>query len=198
VVVVTALSPAGREAVLGLLGHGQVFGQSSLAAGRQRATARALGRSVVRVVDVASVVLVDAAGVGPVGSGCHGAAGSGTAVQLAGALAARCDVLEEWLADLVLLDVPARLAKRLCELMELAGRRVPQGVLLDVPLTQGQLASLAAAARESVNRAIAALTREGVLGRVDRRYVVRDVGALRRLAGRSEEAAASAGGWPRW
>jgi len=187
-VVVTALSPAGREAVLGLLGPGQALGQSSLAAGRQRGTSRALGRSVVRVLDPAWV---------PVDASSGGAWG-GISAQLAAALAARCDALEEWLSDLVLLDVPDRLAKRLCELMELVGRRVPEGILLDGPLTQGQLASLAAATRESVNRALATLARAGVVRRVEYRYLVTDEGALRRMAGREEPAVHAAGGWLRW
>jgi len=161
--VVTALCPSGREAVLGLLGPGQPFGQATLVAGRQRGTARALGRCVIE-------------GLEP--------------MEAAQALAARCDALEEWLADLVLLDVPARVAKRLCELAGLVGRHGPDGVLIEVPLTQAQLASLAAATRESANRALARMARDGVVRRVGRGYLVTDHRALHRIAGRGQDSGA--------
>jgi CRP/FNR family cyclic AMP-dependent transcriptional regulator len=169
--VVTALCPNGREAVLGLLGPGQPFGQATLVDGRQRGTARALGRCVIEALEP---------------------------MEAAQALAARCDALEEWLADLVLLDVPARLAKRLCELAGLVGRHEPDGVLIEVPLTQAQLASLVAATRESVNRALARLVRERVVRRVGRGYLVTDQGALHRIAGRGEDSDAATGGLRRW
>lgn len=193
-VVLTSLNLAGREAALGLLGPGRAFGQSTLVAGRQRGTARALGPSVVRVVDPGWAL--DHA-VAPMGAPAAGV-GARVFTGLDAALAVRCDALEEWVADLVLLDLPARLAKRLCQLLELVGRRVPEGILLDVPLTQGQLASLAAASREATNRTLGALTRAGVVGRLEHRYLVSDEDALRRMASREERALHGTSGRRRW
>jgi CRP/FNR family cyclic AMP-dependent transcriptional regulator len=175
-VAVTALCPAGREAVLGLLGPGQAFGHGSLVARPHRGTARAFGHCLVEVVDLpGSAARPDvAAAFGP---------------GLARAPAARCEALEEWLADLVLLDVPARLAKRLCDLIDGFGQRQAGGILIDLPVTQGQLASLVGATRESVNRALGSLVADGVVRRLDRRYLVTDQRALRRLAGRHGDAA---------
>ncbi len=180
-VVMTALCPAGREAVLGLLGPGQAFGQATVVAGRHQGTARALGRCVIETIDSVEAIQ-----------------GSVETIEAARGFAARCDALEEWLADLVLLDVPARLAKRLCDLADLVGRQEPEGVLIAVPLTQAQLASLVAATRESVNRALVRLTRDGVVRRLGCGYLVTDQRALRHIAGRGEELATATASPRRW
>ena len=59
----------------------------------------------------------------------------------------------------------------------------PGGILLDVPLTQEELANMVGVTRESVNRHLAMLRRKGVIGGEGRRFVVRDAEALRRFIG---------------
>ncbi|MDP9342688.1 MAG: Crp/Fnr family transcriptional regulator [Actinomycetota bacterium] len=173
-VVVTAVCASGREVVLGLIAPGQAFGQASLADGRHRGTARAFGHSLIETVDV-----------GRLASRPGGTPPRDPA--WARALASRCDALEEWLADLVLLDVPARLARRLCALMGAFGRHRAEGILIDLPVTQAQLAALAGATRESVNRALAGLAADGAIQRVGRRYLVTDEAALRCVAAETED-----------
>jgi len=70
--------------------------------------------------------------------------------------------------------VADRLRRRLTDLAQRLGHRVPGGVQLPCALTQEELASMVGASRESVNRALMAMIRDGdveVRGRG--RYVVR-------------------------
>jgi CRP-like cAMP-binding protein len=173
-VMLTAVSPAGREAVLGLLGPPLAFGQASLSARAHGATARAVGGCFIMELRVGSE---RAQGPGQ-GAGVH------SPVQL---LAARIEALEEWLADLVLYDVPVRVARRLSDLVEGFGVLRPEGVLIDLPVTQGRLAAMVGASRESVNRALAQLAARGVLRRVGRRHLVMNYRALLLAAGRHED-----------
>lgn len=81
-----------------------------------------------------------------------------------------------------LLDVPARLARKLLETAQLHGAVAADGVRLNVTLTQSELASLIGATRESINKALAHLKREGVI-RIDQNQItILDPDALRELS----------------
>jgi CRP/FNR family transcriptional regulator len=70
--------------------------------------------------------------------------------------------------------VPDRVAGRLNDLVDRFGRAVPGGRCLRFPLTQEDLASLTGSNRETVNRALARLRRQGaVSGGGPRPFVVR-------------------------
>jgi len=166
-VLITALSWAGREVVLAILGPGQAFGQSGLIGHGHRGTARA-----VRATWILEV---------PAGA-ATGPPRTGGSDWLVLALAARVDQLETWLGDIGLRDVPGRVARRLCELMDGHGVRDHRGVTIDLPITQGQLAAAAGATRESVNRCLRTLVAMGIVQHHGRRYVVTDEGALRAAA----------------
>ena len=81
--------------------------------------------------------------------------------------------------DLAFLDVGGRLAKKLLELAASHGVPRPDGVLLDLPLTQEALANMVGVTRESANRHLSALRRRGVVSRDGRRFLIRDSQALR-------------------
>jgi CRP/FNR family cyclic AMP-dependent transcriptional regulator len=138
----------GRRVVLDLLGPGDVFGGSPgtpLPSG-----ALALTDVLVKAID-----------------------GQPAAPDLCDALAERARRLAAALTELSWLDVPARVERRLGELAARLGRSVPDGVLLDLPLTQDDLAALCATTRESTNRALRALERAGRVRRTALGYVVR-------------------------
>lgn len=78
------------------------------------------------------------------------------------------------LADTLLGDVRGRVLSLLERLAGRHGRRVPGGVLVDLPLTQEELGRMVGATRESANRALARLAREGRLRRIGRRVVLAD------------------------
>lgn len=62
-----------------------------------------------------------------------------------------------------MLDVHGRVAACLLDLAEYHGQATEDGVVLQVPLTQAELASCVAATRESVNKALGVLRAEGLI-----------------------------------
>jgi CRP/FNR family cyclic AMP-dependent transcriptional regulator len=78
--------------------------------------------------------------------------------------------------------VPRRLAWALCLLSERYGVPVPDGVLVDVPLSQADIASLLATTEQSVRKALAGLRAEGVVRWTYRKTVITDPGKLRDIA----------------
>lgn len=78
------------------------------------------------------------------------------------------------LADTLLGDVRGRVLSLLERLAGRHGRRVVGGVLVDLPLTQEELGRMVGATRESANRALARLAREGRLRRIGRHVVLAD------------------------
>ena len=85
----------------------------------------------------------------------------------------------EQVEDLALLDLPARLAKRLLSLAQAHGRQTQQGLLIDTKLSQGELAKSLATSRESVNKQLARWQRDGVLRVVEGAITLVDREALR-------------------
>lgn len=148
-------SADGREALVALLGPGDVFGVLSLFdGGRRRNEARALEASRIVVVPYTSV---------------RGALDQrpGLMWGLVRVMAERVRTLDEALADSVFLDVTGRTAKRLLELAGPADE-------FQLPVTQEELAALVGASRERVNKSLATFLRLGWLEQRDRRYVIRD------------------------
>ena len=100
-------------------------------------------------------------------------------VELAGADAAVAIAAQSartaWIASgFAWFDVAGRIVRRLTDLAERLGRPVPGGMQLPCALTQGELASMVGASRETVNRALMAMIRDGVIETRGRgRYVVR-------------------------
>jgi len=103
--------------------------------------------------------------------------------ELLRALAGQVQSHEAFAEDLLHLDLKGRVAKRLLQLAA-AGRDDPpaDGVLVPLTMTHGDLASLCGGSRENVTRTLSELERRGLVEHVGRRYRLRDVGALSRLA----------------
>jgi CRP-like cAMP-binding protein len=80
------------------------------------------------------------------------------------------------------LDTPRRVAHVLVELAEDHGRAVDGGTLIDLPLTQEEIAGLIAASRESVARGLAGLRQRGLIDTARRAITVVDLDGLRRYA----------------
>ena len=78
-------------------------------------------------------------------------------------LAVRADRALALACDLAWLDVSDRVERRLNDLAERFGRPVPGGIRIAIRLSQEDLAALAGTTRESVNRAVRAMQREGRL-----------------------------------
>ena len=162
-------APDGREALIALLGRGELFGVCSLLDGSPRSTqARAVEPSTVvavpyepvrRVLEQQPTLLWG----------------------LVRLLATRLRSLDQALADSAFLDVTGRTAKRL---LELAG----DADEFQLPVTQEELAALVGASRERVNKSISTFVRLGWIRQHDRRYRIEDRAQLLRRAGMSTEA----------
>lgn len=141
----------GRESVVALMEHGDLFGEMPLFDGQTRSTdGRALEPSEVIVIPYGPVrELYD-----------NRPTLLWRAVEL---LANRLRVADGVLADSVFLDVTGRTAKRL---LEIAG----DAEEFSLPVTQEELAGMVGASRERVNKAIASFVKLGWIEQRDRRY----------------------------
>jgi CRP-like cAMP-binding protein len=162
----SAVTLGGREVVVGLLGAGDIFGESALLGDAPSPVeARAAGGAAVVALPVESLRAV--LRVAPE-----------TAEELLRLVTMRLHrtsaVLEEVLAH----DVPTRVCLRLRELARSHGSVSRSGVRLPPRFTQDELARMVGASRESVNRSVAALAARGLIRIEDRRYVVPDPEAL--------------------
>jgi CRP/FNR family transcriptional regulator/CRP/FNR family cyclic AMP-dependent transcriptional regulator len=95
------------------------------------------------------------------------------------ALSARLRYSTQQVETLTFLDVPARLARRLLQLAHEYGVAEEGGVRINSPLTQSDLASLIGATRESINKAMGAFRRRGLVNTAQGYIVIVDPDALR-------------------
>jgi CRP-like cAMP-binding protein len=90
--------------------------------------------------------------------------------------------LQDRTEDLVFLDLHGRVAKLLLRFAEDAPSG-PEGTLLDLKVTQGELAAMVAGSRPTVNQILKTFEGRGYLTIAGRQIVVKNEDALRRLAG---------------
>ena len=81
--------------------------------------------------------------------------------------------------ELLLLPPLYWLAKKLLDLAATNGVRRRDGVLLDMTLTQEELANMIGVTRESVNRNLSLFRRIGLIAKEGRRFILRDPAGLR-------------------
>ena len=95
--------------------------------------------------------------------------------------------LTEQAGDFIFLDLGGRLAKLL---LRLAGERSEsaEGIVLDLGLSQSDLAAMVGASRPAVNRVLHSFAARGLISVNGQVIVLRDVGALRRRASPLESA----------
>lgn len=96
-----------------------------------------------------------------------------TGEEAAAAIAVQAARMTWIAAGFAWFGVADRIRRRLADLAERLGRPVPGGVQLPCALTQDELASMVGASRETVNRALMAMIRDGAVEVRGRgRYVV--------------------------
>jgi CRP/FNR family cyclic AMP-dependent transcriptional regulator len=152
-------SREGDDVVFSILGPGEVIGEIALLGGTRRtATVTAIEPCELLVIDRRDLVSFLKR---------H----PDVAIRMMQVLAARLAQLSDWVEDALFLNLPLRLAKRLLALADLYGEETPDGLRVDLKLSQEEWGDLVGATRESVNKQIRAWTREGLVS-VDRGYVV--------------------------
>ena len=170
-VKVSAMTEDGREALFSLAGPGDLVGEISALARRQRT-------ATVRALEPVNSLAIPA-------DALRAAVGGSTqlAIFFLEIAADRLQVADLQRLEFVGHDVLGRVARRLNLLVQESGRPVRDGIMMDVFLSQEELASWTAASREAVNRALHQLRAVGCLRSERRRMIVTDLDALRRYAG---------------
>jgi len=159
----------GREVIFNVLGPGDIFGEVALLDGGERsADATAATDSEVLVIERRNF-LPFLERHPPV------------ATKLLIALCAKLRRTTEQVEDLALLDLPARLAKKLLSLARTHGRQTERGLAVETTLSQGDLAKSLATSRESVNKQLARWQRDGIIRVVEGAITLLDREALRQV-----------------
>lgn len=169
-VKVTITSERGDEMVLATLGKHEVIGELATLDGGPRSA------SVVTVVPTTVLTLSRPVLLRLMST--HPAVLNALLVSL-GAMVRR---LTEQAGDLVFLDLGARIAKLLLRLAEENGTPGHR-VVLDLGLTQSDLANMVGGSRPAVNRVLHMLSSRGLIEIDGQRLVLRDLDGLRRRAG---------------
>jgi CRP-like cAMP-binding protein len=147
----TTPSAHGKEVTFSVMGSGEIFGEIALLDGRPRsATIEAVEEA--RVIAVERAAFLEFMERHP-----------GVAVRLMGVLAARVRRVSELIEDILFMNVPSRLSKRLLALARLFGRTVADGVRIDMKLSAADLGDLIGASGESVTRQLELWTSQQVV-----------------------------------
>jgi len=168
-VLLTCTATGGREIVLAVSGPGDVVGELS-ALDREPRSASAFALDDVRAVVAAGSVLMRAL------------EDVVAAHELIRVLAARLRDGNRKQLEFATLNTLGRVAWRLLELSERFGQPTPEGIAVQLPLSQDQLASWCAASRESTVKALGALRSLHCITTGRRSVVISDVEGLRRQA----------------
>ena len=162
----------GGEMVLATLRSPDAFGELSAVDGRPRsASATTLEPTTLIALDRAT--LLDAVHRHP-----------GVADGMLRALGGLARRITEQTSDLVFLDLAGRLAKTLATLADRDGRVEGDTVVLELPLTQTELAEMVGGSRQSVNQSLRSFQVRGFLEMRGRDVVISDLEALRRRGSR--------------
>ena len=153
-----AVSAEGREVTLNTIRAGEVFGEIALLDGKPRsADAIAMEDTALLVVERRHFL--------PFLS-----ANQDLTLRLLSVLCKRLRETSETLGDLVMFELPGRLARLLVKLAEDHGNRTGSGIRIEFKLSQRDLGTRIASSRESVNKQLGAWRDEGLL-HLDRGYI---------------------------
>jgi CRP/FNR family transcriptional regulator, cyclic AMP receptor protein len=170
-VIISCTSSQGRENILGLCGPGDVLGEMSILDGQPR-SASAVGLTPVDALVAGGAALTDAL------------EDPRAAKELIRMLAGRLRDGDRKRLEFANLDTLGRVAERLLELSDRFGRPEGESTVIEIPLSQQQLASWCAASRESTVRALATLRSLNCITTARQRLVIHDLPAMRLHAGR--------------
>jgi CRP-like cAMP-binding protein len=165
-----ATTETGRSVVLGIRGPGDIVGELSAVDGQPRiATATMLDPGEVLVIpaEVFHRFLDERAGI------------ASTLVRI---LAVRLRDADRSRTMFGAHDCATRLARILLELAERHGCSEGDGTLIDIPLTQQDLADWVGASREAVTKALHSFRRGGIIETRRRAIVVHDLAGLQKRA----------------
>jgi len=153
-VKISRMGRGGEEAVYAILVAGDSFGEIALLSGDAARTADAQAMELTECVSLAKDPLLAFLDQYPALSR-----------HLMRALARYVQQLDESLAEIAFLDISGRVARKLLDLGRSHGRKTPDGIRIDLRLSQRTLASMVSASRENVNRALQRFVAHGDIKR---------------------------------
>ncbi|HKM64037.1 MAG TPA: Crp/Fnr family transcriptional regulator [Acidisphaera sp.] len=166
---ISTVSPDGKELTLNTIRAGEVFGEIALLDGKPRS-------ADATAVEETHLLVLERKAFMPLLRG-----NEDLLLRLLGTLCERLRRTSLALEEIALFDLPARLARVLVKLGQDYGRPGPEGVRIDVRLSQRDLSTLVASSRESVNKQLRHWRDDGVVS-MDGGYLVlrrvRDLEAL--------------------
>ena len=166
---VTATSAEGKEVTLMILETGMTLGELALLDGKPRS-------ADVVAMNSCLVLLLERRDFLPVLT-----QNPDLALRLMAILCDRLRTTSLALEEVALTDIPTRLASLLLKLSTRYGSDGGLGRRIQVRLSQGDLSSLIAATRESVNKQLRAWREQGILDEEDGHIVLRQPDALQAL-----------------
>lgn len=161
-------SPDGQEVSLAVFGPGEYFGELALLDGQPR-SASAVAIEPAETFALQRTDFINAVMHHP-----------RIAVQVMHVLSRRLRQTDAMIEDLLFLDVHGRVAKKLLELAELHGERTSEGIRINMRLTQGELAGMVGASRESVNKVMGYFTDKQFISTDKYRVTITRLADLRR------------------
>ncbi len=157
------LTPEGKEVTVALLGAGDIFGEETLFEKDQpRSTVAICVEETLlcmsRADDLMALLLNDPQ----------------VALNVAKILSGRLDDASETIEDVSYAKVPDRIVHLFERLSHEHGRRIPGGVVVDVILTHGEIASAIGSTRETVSLELGKLLRAGRVKQDGHAFVLPD------------------------
>ena len=169
-VKISIISQDGRENDIALLKPGDCFGEMPILDGGPRsATAIALDptETMTLTLDDFLAFLKE-----------H----SKVAIQIIGLLVRRLRAMDEMMGDMLFLDVPTRVSKKLLELVKMYRDSADSSGNVTVPLGQEELSRLVGSSRETVSRTLNIYKKKGLLKTSHRRITITNLEGLERMA----------------
>jgi CRP-like cAMP-binding protein len=167
---ICVLSPDGKEITFSVIDQGKVFGEFALIDGKCRsANAVALGDTHLLVIERRAFI--------PFLEN-----NPSTTLQLLLLMCERARTALEMTENVAFFDVPIRLARLFLKLAGSHGKQTPEGIRIDVRLSQRDLGNLVATSRETVNKLIRQWQREELLEMDDGTVTIRELRAFEMLA----------------
>lgn len=167
---ISAPSSDGREIVLNLIEQGEVFGEIALLDGKDR-TADAIAQTDCELLVIERRNFVPFLKNNPEVS-----------LRLLAVLCERLRRTTEQVEDMLFLDLPSRLAKKLLSLAATAGERTPAGLRIATRLSQRELGAMVGMSRESINKQLRHWQNDGVIIVAGGLIVLKDERAMKTIA----------------
>ena len=165
---INILSEEGREVLLNVMRQNDIFGEIALLDNKTR-TASAVALTECHFLSLSRQPFLDLL------------SGNGSlAAGIFTVLVERLRHMSELLQNLALRPVEARIAFVLLLLAERHGHKEPEGISIDLKISQADIGALAHATRQTVNKELKQLERESLIVLHGRKIIIKDNGGLNR------------------